>query len=350
LHSFCAFIQETIVKKLNMKYIVIPRADGELLPWYLAAEEYAARHLKEEACFFMWQVEPTVIFGRNQLIENEVNMDFCKQHHIHTFRRKSGGGCVYADRRNIMFSHICAGDNVQFNFDNYVRKVAFVLRKLGIPATASGRNDILIEGRKVSGNAFYHVPGRSIVHGTMLYDTNMENMVGSITPSEPKLLSKGVESVRSHIALLKDYTDMDINGFKRFVRNNLCDGEITLPDSAEKIIETIMQEYLSDDFIYGHNPRYSIVRRKRIEGCGDLEARLELKNGIVRNANLLGDFFPCGDLDNGLLKHLKNIPFRPEDIRAALSEIHMENFILNLGNEDFIQLLFNDAPQNTNIG
>ena len=91
-----------------MKYIVIPRADGALLPWYLAAEEYVARKLKEhDECFFMWQVEPTVIFGRNQLIENEVNIEYCQKHGIHTFRRKSGGGCVYADRRNVMFSYIC---------------------------------------------------------------------------------------------------------------------------------------------------------------------------------------------------------------------------------------------------
>lgn len=325
-----------------MKYVVIPRADGELLPWYLAAEEYVARFLNEDACFFMWQVEPTVIFGRNQLIENEVNMEFCKEHNIQTFRRKSGGGCVYADRRNVMFSYICKGENVQFTFDSYVRKVAYVLAKLGVPAKASGRNDILIEGRKVSGNAFYHVPGRSIVHGTMLYDTNMENMVGSITPSEPKLLSKGVESVRTHIALLKDYINISIPEFKDFIRNNLCNGEIILPNSADTEIEDIMKEYLTDDFIYGHNPRYTIVRKMRIEGCGDFEARLELKNGIIQTANLLGDFFLCGDLDNGLLKLLKNVPFTAESIRDVLTNVNTSDFIMNLKKEDFIHLLFNN--------
>ena len=323
-----------------MKYIVIPRADGALLPWYLAAEEYVARKLKEhDECFFMWQVEPTVIFGRNQLIENEVNIEYCQKHGIHTFRRKSGGGCVYADRRNVMFSYICSGENVQFTFDSYVRKVAFVLSKLGIPAQASGRNDILIEGRKVSGNAFYHVPGRSIVHGTMLYDTNMENMVGSITPSEPKLLSKGVESVRSHIALLKDYIDIDLEGFKQFIRTNLCDEEIVLPESAESEIETIMQEYMTDDFIYGRNPRYTIVRKGRIEGCGDLEIRIEIKNNLIKAANVLGDFFLCGDLDNELLKHLKDVGFTHDAVCKALDNIKTEDCIMNLKKEDFIALL-----------
>ena len=108
--------------------------------------------------------------------------------------------------------------------------VSEMLRKLGIPAETSGRNDIMIEGRKVSGNAFYHIPGRSIVHGTMLYDTNIENMVGAITPSCEKLVSKGIQSVRQHITLLKDHISLDIEEFKDFTRRNLCDSQIILDD------------------------------------------------------------------------------------------------------------------------
>ena len=113
-----------------MKYIDIPIPDGEPLPFFLAAEEFVARKMNEDDCFFMWQVPPSVIFGRNQLIENEVNLDFCRSHHINTFRRKSGGGCVYADQSNIMFSYINSGDGIQFTFDRYVRMVARLLQNL----------------------------------------------------------------------------------------------------------------------------------------------------------------------------------------------------------------------------
>ena len=323
-----------------MKYIDIPIPDGEPLPFFLAAEEFVARKMNEDDCFFMWQVPPSVIFGRNQLIENEVNLDFCRTHQISTFRRKSGGGCVYADQSNIMFSYINSGDGIQFTFDRYVRMVARLLQNLGLDAHASNRNDVLIGDRKVSGNAFYHIPGRNIVHGTMLFDTNMENMVGSITPNDEKLISKGVQSVRQHITLLKDYLQMSLNEFKTYVRQNLCESSIMLTAENVNEIKEIEKEYLTPQFIYGRNPRYSMTRKKRIEGCGDLEVRLEIKNGILKDINLMGDYFLTGDLDQGLLKHLCNTRFSPESIEAALQEVHTGDYIMNLTNEKFVSLLF----------
>lgn len=167
-----------------MKYVALPEEKVRRLSFYLAMEEYVARHVDEDDSFFMWQVEPSVIFGRNQLIENEVNLDYCRANHIATFRRKSGGGCVYADMKNIMFSYITKEDNVSLTFSRYINMVVEVLRRLGVDARASGRNDVMIGDRKVSGSAFYHLPGRSIVHSTMLYDTDMRNMVGAITPTD----------------------------------------------------------------------------------------------------------------------------------------------------------------------
>ena len=141
-----------------MIYIALPETDTiRRLSFYLATEEHVARHMDLDEAFFMWQVNPSVIFGRNQLIENEVNIDYCRSHNIETYRRKSGGGCVYADRSNVMFSYVTKDENVSLTFNRYVNLVALVLCRLGIDARATGRNDILIDGRKVSGNAFYHV-------------------------------------------------------------------------------------------------------------------------------------------------------------------------------------------------
>ena len=324
-----------------MKYVALPDDKVRRLSFYLAMEEYIARKIDEQDLFFMWQVEPSVIFGRNQLIENEVNLSFCRERGIKTYRRKSGGGCVYADMSNIMFSYVTKDEAVGFTFNRYINMVVLVLQKLGVDARASGRNDVMIGDRKVSGNAFYHIPGRSIVHGTMLYDTDMVNMVGSITPTDEKLVSKGVASVRQRIALLKDFIDLDINQFKSFVRSNLCDGEIMLDEADVKGIEEIEKEYLTDDFIYGNNPKYTIIRKKRVEGVGDLEIRVEMKNGEIKGMVMLGDYFIVGDIDNTIIRPLRGVRMEREAIETALPE-RLDSAILNLKKADFVDALLGD--------
>ncbi len=325
-----------------MIHTTLPIKETRRLSFYLAMEEYVARKLNVgDDCFFLWQVNPSVIFGRNQLIENEVNMDYCKEHHIETYRRKSGGGCVYADMSNVMFSYITRDENVNFTFNRYLNLLVLMLYKLGIDAKANGRNDIMIDGKKVSGNAFYHIPGHSIVHGTMLYDTNMENMVGSITPTHEKLLSKGVESVRQRIALLKDYTHISLEEFMVFVIQQLCQETLTLNENDINEIETIEKEYLSDEFIFGRNPRYSIIRKHRLEGVGEFEIRIELKNNIIKQMNIMGDFFLLGDIDNRLLAPLHNVAFDKEAVTKALPD-KIDDIILNLDKKDLIEMIFND--------
>lgn len=321
-----------------MIYISLPESQTRRLSFYLAMEEHVAHSIDARDCFFIWQVRPSVIFGRNQLIENEVNVDYCKSHGINMFRRKSGGGCVYADMSNLMFSYITAEENVGFVFNRYINMVIHTLRSLGVEATTSGRNDIMIDGRKVSGNAFYHIPGKSIVHGTMLYDTDIENMVMSITPSDEKLASKGISSVRQHIALLKDYIDMDLERFKAFVKTHLCDGEITLTGKDVAEIEEIEKEYLSHEFIYGNNPRYTLIKKKRIENTGEFEVRMEIKNGVIKKVNILGDFFITGEVDRCITDRLKGVPFEKDAIAEALPE-RLDDIIMNLGKADFVNLM-----------
>ena len=134
-----------------MKYVALPNEVQHKLPFYLAMEEYVARHLVADDYFFMWQVEPTVIFGRNQLIDTEVDVEYCRANSIEMYRRKSGGGCVYADEGNIMLSYITPDTNVNFTFNRYMLMVEHVLQKLGLDARTTGRNDILIDGYKVCG-------------------------------------------------------------------------------------------------------------------------------------------------------------------------------------------------------
>ena len=323
-----------------MKYLQLPDNATRILPFYLAMEEYAASILADDDIFFMWQPAPTVIFGRNQLIDNEVNLDYCREHDIAVYRRKSGGGCVYADRDNIMFSYITRSDNVQLTFSRYTHAVAEMLQGLGLDATDNGRNDILIDGLKVSGNAFYHLPGRSIVHGTMLYDTNMEHMLHAITPSRAKLESKGVESVKSRITTLSQHLDMSIDDFKAHVKATLCDGEMVLNDADVKQIEGIMQSYLTPEFIYGSNPRCNLTREARIEGVGEVIVKLELNHNVIQHMNVAGDFFLLGSVDDAIVKPLTGVQFDRDHVRQALADVDMAQIILNFNKEQLINLLF----------
>lgn len=330
----------------RMIYIALPTEEKRRLPFYLAMEEYIAKHLNTaNDCFFMWQVRPTVIFGRNQLIAREVNLDYCRKHHIETYRRKSGGGCVYADMSNIMFSYITRSDQVQTTFSHYIGMIVSMLLKLGVPAETSGRNDILVEGKKVSGNAFYHTSGHSIVHGTMLYDTDMRHMMGAITPSDEKLLSKSVESVRQHITLLKSYTALTLNEFKDFAKVHLCDKTVTLTAEDISCIEQMEKEYLSEDFIYGNDPKYTILRKRRIEHVGELEIHLELKNNTIRGMNIMGDFFVIGDINTQIVLPLIGCPLNRDALEKALPE-HLSDIILHLQQRQLIDMLLgNEVKQ-----
>ena len=232
-----------------MKYVVLKDKNLRQLSFYLAMEEYIARHFEADDYFFMWQVEPSVIFGRNQIAENEVNFDYCREHGIRVYRRKSGGGCVYADQDNVMMSFVTPNEDVALTFNRFIGMLLLVLRKLGVKATSTTHNDVMIGDRKVSGTAFYHLPGRSIVHSTMLYDTNMDHMLHAITPSHEKLQAKGIESVRQRITFLKDYIPQSLEEFKTFVRSTLCNDERVLTEDEIKGIEALEQTYLDKDFV-----------------------------------------------------------------------------------------------------
>ena len=245
-----------------MKYVVLPvdapaasqspmGQEGVVrrLSFYLAMEEYMARHTDEPDCFFMWQVKPSVIFGRNQVMQNEVNVDYCREHDIEMYRRKSGGGCVYADESNIMLSYITKEENSQRAFYTFINMILLVLHKLGISATSTSHNDVLIEGKKVSGTACYQLHGHNIVHGTLLYDTNMDHMLNAITPSAEKLEAKGIQSVHQRITFLKDYIDLGVDELKTFLRQTLCDGELLLKPDDIAAIGKLEQEYLRNEFI-----------------------------------------------------------------------------------------------------
>jgi lipoic acid synthetase/lipoate-protein ligase A len=223
--------------------ILTETAVARRLSFYLAMEEFVARQQWADDAFFLWQVAPSVIYGRNQVVENEVNMEYCQAHGIQLFQRKSGGGCVYADRDNLMLSFITKEEQVGFAFNRFVNMVLLVLRKMGVEATGTHHNDIMIGDRKVCGTACRKTPYGCVVHSTMLYDTNMQHMLQAITPTRQKLAKNGVESVRQRITLLKNYTSLTLEEVKKLIIRTLCDSERMLTADEVAQIEKIEEQY-----------------------------------------------------------------------------------------------------------
>ena len=329
-----------------MKYILLPKPDTiHQLPFYFAVEEYVARHYTDDDYFMGWRVNPTVMLGRNQLIDNEVNTDYCKEHKIDIFRRKSGGGCIYADKGCIQFSYISRAVNANKAFAAYMQRMADLLKGLKIDAQLSGRNDILINGTKVSGCAFYQLSNRSVLHNSLLFDTQLDHLSNALTPAKEKLQSKGVASVRQRVTNVATYTQLDILAFMDYVRQEMCGTEVLeLTEEDMKGVAEIEKELSSDNFVYGKNPKYSLVRKHRFEGVGTLEAHIELKNNIIGSINMVGDYFLLGDIDHDFLSLLKGCEFTREAVEERLENIDLSTIIRGLKLRQFLRLLFGREP------
>ncbi len=337
------------VCKNVMIYAELPEGfagEKQKLPFFLAMEEFLARQRGGEY-FFMWQVAPTVIFGRNQDIEAEVNLDYCREHGIGVYRRKSGGGCVYADRNNIMFSHIATCGEVATTFMHYTSAVASMLRELGLDAATTGRNDIMIGDRKVSGYAFYNINlphgARAVVHGTMLYDADIESMMHAITPSAVKLEAKGVASVRKRVTTVREHCGITLDGFKAFARRRLCDSVMTLTHADIAAIREIEQGYYESAWIYGKRRHRNLSVPKRIEGVGEFIVDMTLADGSepprIEALDITGDFFITGDIDAETIRPLTGCELTPEGVAAALSGVDLPSVIPNLSVESLTALL-----------
>lgn len=224
---------------------------GRRLVFWLAMEEWAVAHRPD--AFFLWNVRPTVIFGRNQDMASEVNVAYCQSHGIEMYRRKSGGGCVYSDEGNLMLSYITSERDVNKAFSDYLEALASALKEMGLDAVCTEHNDVLVGGKKVSGNACYATASGCIVHGTLLFDTDFDEMERAITPSKVKLEAKGIKSVRQRVINLKEIKSLlSFDELKAKLIHYFCTNIQKLETDDIKAISSIEQDYLDLNFIqYG---------------------------------------------------------------------------------------------------
>ena len=315
--------------------------EGKLKPYfYFALEEYVLTKLlkNDETYFFTWEIHGVVI-GKNQVIENEVNLDFLKENHIDVYRRPTGGGCVYADHRNTMFSIVTKRANKEFTFKTYLSKIIDSMKLLDINIEFSGRNDLLFEGKKISGNAFLQNKYGMLMHGTFLYDCDLETMVRAISPSDEKLVSKGIDSVRSRVTNLKPYLrGLTQEQLIKHFENTLTNQTYILNDQDIKEIHKIAKKYETKEWIYKKQPAYTKILKKRISG-GLFEIKLDLAEGMIRNLAIQGDFFDKKQLLEFEEKFI-DLPYDKENISRILEENSIEDYILDSKTEDFRNLLF----------
>ena len=316
-----------------MKEVKLPDCRQRGAAFFLAMEEWVARNMPAGEYCFWWVVPPTVVFGRNQDMEAEVNTAYCREHGIKMVRRRSGGGCIYADGHNIMTSFVTPDTDVTTTFADFTRRIAAQLRKMGIDAEATGRNDIAVGGRKISGNAFYHLPGRSIVHGTMLYDTDMTNMLMAITPSAAKLESKQVKSVRSRIVTARELCPhLSFADFRNGLSHGIADSEIVLTPGQVTEIEELEQRYYDPRYLYGSRRRGN-MRTCYIPGVGTIGAAVTLTaDGKIDSVELSGDFFDTAEA--GLEQVLQGLRGKASD-----DIVLPENLIPGLSSRELARMI-----------
>ncbi|MFV0350885.1 MAG: lipoate--protein ligase [Oscillospiraceae bacterium] len=302
--------------------------------------------------FLFWRTRPTLMIGNYQNAAAEINEPFARENNIDIVRRVSGGGTIYTDLDGWQFSFIVKdiGKNTGIDFKYYAEKIAAALCSLGANASFNSRNDILIEGKKISGNAQYRSKGYILHHGSLLFDTNLENLVRSITVSNEKIVQKGITSVRQRITNIRPHLTQNIDtlAFKQQMLDILLCAEDTQYTLTANDIERARQigeeKFKSWDWCFGRSPSMDLVRGNRFEG-GRIDFHLKLEKGKITACKICGDFF-CA-IDIALLENtLIGCPFHYTDMRVALLALQHPEMVYRISIDQMLATLCGDSQGN----
>lgn len=294
----------------------------------LALEEYVLRQKMGDDDLLLFYVNaPAIIIGRNQNTVEEINSEVVAERGIRVVRRASGGGAVYHDLGNLNFSFLTRDVSGRFNrYDTFNGPVIEVLRSLGVPAELGGRNDILVEGRKISGNAQFATMDRMLSHGTLLVDSNLDDVTLSLRPKPGKVESKGVKSIRSRVANISEFTSepLSVNELRERIIERLFGTRdrsslplVPLDEGDWNAVRALRDEkYGAWEWNYGRNPPSNVQRSQRFAG-GEIDVRYDIQEGRIAEVRIFGDYM--GRLDVGELEaRLRGVPYTREAVAAAL--------------------------------
>ncbi len=315
-----------------MKYAVNTSTDPH---FNLAFDEYCLQQYRsDEDFFYLWRNRPSVIIGLNQNAYSEVNLDYLDSHGITLARRVTGGGAVYHDLQNLNYTFI--GHSVS------PQPFVAALRELGVEAELTGRNDIFVGGRKVSGYARRVWHDREIVHGTLMYDVDIDTLTGVLDAPGSKMEAKGIASVRSRVANLKDALPQfaSLDELQDALHGILAAGDGQMPMGEEDIAEIgrmAEEKFATWEWVYGHSREADFRRREKL-ACGTVEAGISIDRGRISGLEFSGDFLgdrPAGELASAL----KGTKFEKKAVRDALKRLGAEKYFAGVSADELAELI-----------
>ena len=297
----------------------------------------------DDTVFLFWRTTPTLMVGRYQNVLEEVDKAYADAHNIRIVRRMSGGGTIYTDMGGWQFTFIedASGDEIQFQ--QYIAPMIDALAEVGVRAAFNGRNDLTVDGRKISGNAQYRLGGRVVHHGSLLFDTDLDEMAAATTVDRYKIQSKSIQSVRERVTNIADHlrAPMDPEAFKERVVRHIIGPEGTVyavtPEDSDRIRQLGQERFASWESTYGQGPAFNIERVGRFPG-GTMRFRLDVKRGVIQQAAVSGDFF--ASLDGGSFQNaLAGCRYEREAVREALEKSGVNGAVYNISIDDMARAI-----------
>lgn len=321
----------------------------------LAIEYYLLNEVElDEPMLLFYINDNSIIIGKNQNTYEEVNTDYVEEHGVNVVRRFSGGGAVYHDLGVLNFCFITKDDGDSFrNFEKFTQPVIDALHKMGVEdAELRGRNDLVIGDKKFSGNAMYSKNGRMTSHGTLMFDSQIDAVVGALKPKKHKLESKGIKSIRSRVTNITpymddEYQDMSTKDFRERLLLNIFDvddvddvKEYVLTDEDWENIEKFAEQYTANwEWNYGESPDFDLERSERVEGVGTVEVKLNVEKGIISDIKIYGDFFGLGEISD-VEDQLRGEKYEVAAIKSALEEVDLNKYIGDISAEKLTELIY----------
>ncbi len=316
----------------------------------LAFEEFVLANRTKGDYLLLWQNDNAIVIGRNQNAEAEINRTFVEEHHIRVVRRTTGGGAVYHDLGNLNYSFITdVGEQEKLSIQRFTTPVVEALKGLGLRAEASGRNDILVEGRKASGTAQRVHGNRILHHGTLLFDSDLSTVAGALNADPTKFQSKAATSVRSRVGNIRQFlpNDMDLSSFWAYLKTIFAGSGIVEDALTERELSEIQQikkqKYDTWEWTFGQSPRYNVSNKQRFE-LGGIEFRASVEKGMITNIVFYGDFLATRSLEL-VTQALYGCPFREEEVGNILDRFDLQSLFGGISKTEILELMFHISPQ-----